>query len=286
MVKLRIRSVIDYCIQVYGSSINATQLAKLDKLQHRAAKITTMTMKFTNREKLFLDLGWENYKSRIDYLSLCLFHKIHIHETRPQIRECMPHINQNFFLTRSQRYYENYTIRDSDFNNSFFPKTLKLWNNLPVHLRTLNLQDFKLELSSIMKPKRNRLYNIGSKFGNAIHTQIRLNCSQLNSHLYSFGLSSTPYCLCQAQETTKHFLLECFLYSNERHELFEKLKGVLERRHTDHYNKSELLLILLHGEKPDIPEKYSHNKLIFKYVQEFLIKSKKLVRCSKNQFIP
>ena len=48
------------------------------------------------------------------------------------------------------------------------------------------------------------------KFGNAIHTQIRLNCSQLNSHLYSFGLSSTPYCLCQAQKTTKHFLLECF----------------------------------------------------------------------------
>ena len=137
-----------------------------------------------------------------------------------------------------------------------------------------------------MKPKKHRLHNIGSKFGNSIHTQIRLNCSQLNSHLYSFGLSSTPNCLCQVQETTKHYLLDCFLYSIERNELFDKLKGVLERKHTDNYSKTELLQILLQGEKPEIYEKYSHNKLIFKYVQDFLIKTKRLVFKSRNQYIP
>ena len=52
------------------------------------------------------------------------------------------------------------------------------------------------------------------------------------------------------------------------------------------YNKSELLQILLRGEKPEIYEKYSHNKLIFKYVQDFLIKTKRLVFKSKNQYIP
>ena len=286
MVKMHIRSSIDYCIQVFGNSINGTQIAKLDKLQQRAAKITTMTMKFTSKEKLFLDLGWENYKTRIEYLSLCLFHKIHTYETRPQIRQCMPPLNHNYSITRSQRFYNNYQTRDSDFNNSFFPKTLKIWNSLPVYLRNLDMQEFKQELSAVMKPRKNRLYNIGSKFGNSIHTQIRLNCSQLNSHLYSFGLSVTPNCLCQAQETTKHFLMECFLYSNERNELFEKLNGVLERRNTNKYNKSELLHILLHGEKPEIYEKYSHNKLIFRYVQDFLCKTKRLVFKSKNQFIP
>ena len=105
-----------------------------------------------------------------------------------------------------------------------------------------------------MKPKKNRLYNIGSKFGNSIHTQLRLNCSQLNSHLYSFGLSLSPNCLCQAQETTKHFMLDCFIFSIERNELFEKLEGVLERKHTDNYSKTELLQILLQGEKPEIYE--------------------------------
>ena len=286
MVKMHIRSSIDYCIQVFGNSINGTQIAKLDKLQQRAAKMTTMTMKFTSKEKLFLDLGWENYKTRIDYLSLCLFHKIHTYETRPQIRQCMPPLNQNFSITRSQRFYNNYQTRDTEFNNSFFPKTLKTWNSLPVYLRNLDIQEFKQELSVLMKPRKNRLYNVGSKFGNSIHTQIRLNCSQLNSHLYSFGLSVTPNCLCQAQETTKHFLLECFLYSNERNELFEKLNGVLERRNTNKYNKSELLHILLHGEKPELYEKYSHNKLIFRYVQDFLCKTKRLVFKSKNQYIP
>ena len=286
MFKMHIRSCIDYCIQVFGNSINETQIAKLDRLQHRAAKITTMAMKFTSKEKLLLDLGWENYKTRIEYLSLCLFHKIHTHETRPQIRECMPPVNNNHTATRSQRYYNNYSTRDAEFNNSFFPKTVRRWNNLPVYLRNLSIDEFKIELAAILKPKKNRLYNIGSKFGNSIHTQLRLNCSQLNSHLYSFGLSLSPNCLCQAQETTKHFMLDCFIFSIERNELFEKLEGVLERKHTDNYSKTELLQILLQGEKPEIYEKYRHNKLIFKYVQDFLFKTKRLVYKSKNQYIP
>ena len=167
----------------------------------------------------------------------------------------MPPINHNFNSTRSQRYYNNYTVRDTDFNNSFFPKTVKIWNNLPVYIRNLSIDEFKIELAEIMKPKKNRLNNIGSKFGNSIHTQLRLNCSQLNSHLYSFGLSTTPNCLCQVQETTKHFLMECFLFSNERTELYQKLAGVLERKNTDKYSNAELLQILLHGEKPEIYKK-------------------------------
>ena len=150
----------------------------------------------------------------------------------------------------------------------------------------MDLVEFKLELGKIMKPKKHRLHNVGSKYGNSIHTQIRLNCSQLNSHLYSFALSPTPNCLCQALETTKHFLLDCFLYSNERNELFTKLAGVLEKKSVDNYNRTDLIQILLYGEKPQIYEKYNHNKLIFRYVQDFLIKTHRLVYKSKNQYIP
>ena len=39
-------------------------------------------------------------------------------------------------------------------------------------------------------------------------------------------------------------MLDCFIYSIERNELFEKLEGVLERKHTGNYSKSELLQIL------------------------------------------
>ena len=77
-------------VQVYGPRLNNIQIDKLDKLQYRAARITTMAMKFTSKQKLYEDLGWECIAKRIQLLSLCLFHKIHIHETRPQIRKCMP----------------------------------------------------------------------------------------------------------------------------------------------------------------------------------------------------
>ena len=68
----------------------------------------------------------------------------------------MPPLNHNFNSTRSQRFYNNYPIRDTDFNNSFFPKTVKTWNNLPVYLRNLGIDEFKIELAEIMKPKKNR----------------------------------------------------------------------------------------------------------------------------------
>ena len=80
--------------------------------------------------------------------------------------------------------------------------------------------------------------------------------------------------------------MECFLFSNERTELYQKLAGVLERKNTDKYSNAELLQILLHGEKPEIYEKYNHNKLIFKYVQDYLVKTKRLVYKSKNQYVP
>ncbi len=76
-------------------------------------------------------------------------------------------------------------------------------------------------------------------------------------------------------------MLDCFIFSIERNELFEKLEGVLERKHTDNYSKTELLQILLQGEKPEIFEKYRHNKLIL-----LLEKPCPLVRSYPTIFTP
>ena len=70
MLQMHVIHCIDYCIQVFGNSINETQIAKLDKLQHRAAKVTTMVMKFTSNEKLFLDLGpGKTIKQELDIIN-------------------------------------------------------------------------------------------------------------------------------------------------------------------------------------------------------------------------
>ena len=140
MFKMHVRSCIDYCIQVFGPSLNATQIDKLDKLQYRAARIATMALKFTSKQKLFIDLGWESIEKRIEYLSLCLFHKIHIHETRTQIRQCLPPVNLYPNLTRSNKHYNKYPETNTDFCNSFFPKISTLWNNLPFNIRNMDIR--------------------------------------------------------------------------------------------------------------------------------------------------
>ena len=283
MYKMHVRSCIDYCLPVYGPSLSNTQVNKLDQLQYRAARMATMAMKFTSKEKIFKDLGWESIENRIKYLSLTLFHKIHIHETRPLIRSCMPPINQYQNFTRSNRYYNTYTQKDATFCNSFFPKISNLWNDLPSELRHKGMIDFKTELGWLLKPPKIRLYCIGSKFGNSIHTQLRVNKSQLNDHLFTMRLSNTPSCICsEPLETTEHFILDCFMYEVERQELFTNISGLLIKK-LDKYNRHDLVTALLFGENVHDSERYQHNKLLFKNFQNFLIKTKRLCYKSKLQ---
>ena len=83
LYKLTVRSVIDYALPVYCNTLKQTELARLDNIQYRAAKLVTGTYHLTSRDKLNDELGWENIQKRCDILSLSIFHKIHRYETRP-----------------------------------------------------------------------------------------------------------------------------------------------------------------------------------------------------------
>ena len=57
---------------------------------------------------------------------------------------------------------------------------------------------------------------------NIIHAQLRLNCSNLNSHLVSLHVKDDPSCICGHNvENAYHYLLSCPLYVNERQKLFD-----------------------------------------------------------------
>ena len=57
--------------------------------------------------------------------------------------------------------------------------------------------------------------------------------------------------------------------------MFSKLNGLLEQP-VSKYTKANLCDILLHGEKPEIKDKYMHNKHIFFCVQRFICKTKRM----------
>ena len=193
-------------------------------------------------------------------------------------------VNQYQNFTRSNKFYNTYTQKDITFCNSFFPKISNLWNDLPFELRNKDMIDFKTELGWLLKPPKIRLYSIGSKFGNSIHTQLRVGKTQLNDHLFTMRLTNTTGCLChEPVESTEHFLLDCFLYEVERQELFANISGLLIKK-LDKYNRNDLVTALLFGERIHDSERYLHNKQLFKTVQNFLIKTKRLCYKSKLQF--
>ena len=145
LYKLTIRSVIDYGLPVYFKTLTQTQIARLENVQYRAAKVVTGALHFTSKEKLNLELGWETIQCRADMLGLNIFHKIHLKETRPLIQKCMPKLDiERTNLLRSKGGYLPFINYGDKFWKSFFPHISRLWNTIGLDVQCKTLEDFKL----------------------------------------------------------------------------------------------------------------------------------------------
>ena len=105
------------------------------------------------------------------------------------------------------------------------------------------------------------MYSFGSKVGNSYQTQLRVGRSQLNVHLFEIGLASTPGCLCgHKQESISHFLIDCFLYHNERELLLLNILSLVKANLSQAY----LCNTMLFGDKfSHLVNNFSINKHIF-----------------------
>ena len=229
---------------------------------------------YTSADKLNTELGWESIKTRAEFLGLCIFHKIHLNETRPLIRQCMPDINYENRL-RSQGSYKSFPYISVKYSNSFFPHFTKRWNDLPRSIR--NKQDmtsFKSELKLILKPQKYKHFSRGTKLGNSLLTQIRVGRSELNEHRFTIGQSDTSACWCShPSDSPQHYLLDCFLFSEERRTLFglvENISPSFERK-----TRIEKLNILLYGINNDNMTFLNKNVKITLAVQDFILKTKR-----------
>ena len=275
LYKTVVRSVIDYALPVYYKTLRQNELQRLENVQYRAAKIVSGALHLTSREKLNKELGWESISERGDFLSINIFHKIHLHETRPLVRNCMPRLDfENKFNLRNKNGYVPFPYRGNKFNLSFFPNTAKIWNSIPKDIKLQNLHDFKISMKKMFKPPKFKHFSRGSKSGNMLLTRIRVGRSDLNQHKFSIGLVDSPDCLCHYKsESPEHFFLDCFLYSPERRILF----GLIE-----HYvpffpnlTKRRKLELILNGVYIDNDEFLSTNTIIMKATQAFILNTKR-----------
>ena len=117
LYKVCVRSTLEYGLVLYWHTLKPTEAARLEQIQYRAAKICTGALHFSSQHKLQVDLSWEKLEDRAKFLGICIFHKIHLWQTRPLIRKCMPPLNTN--KTRNSGTYIRCRYYNKKYNNSF-----------------------------------------------------------------------------------------------------------------------------------------------------------------------
>ena len=136
------------------------------------------------------------------------------------------------------------------------------------------LIDFKSKIKNDMKPVKIKHLSKGSKTGNTLLTRVRLDRSDLNLHKYSIGLSDSPECTCHAkQESSFHFIMDCFLYTSERQTLYSLVEQYIPNFNKFNKRKQyEVLVIGINTENPDY--EYTNTNITFA-VQNFIFKTKR-----------
>ena len=273
LYKLTVRSVIDYALPVYYKTLKQTEMSRLESLQYRAAKIVSGALHYTSKDKLNDELGWETITERGNLLSLSIFHKIHLHETRPLVRKCMPKLNlDNNYKIRNKGVYVPFPHKGDKFNLSFFPNTTKLWNSLQKETQLKPLDEFKIGIKKDIKPPKYKHFARGSKLGNKELTRIRVGRSFLNQHSFTIGLADSPECLCHFRtESPEHYFLDCFLYSPERQTLFSLIEHYVP--YFNRLTKKKKLDLILRGVNIDDEVFLKTNTTLTKAVQNFIIKT-------------
>ena len=273
LYKLTVRSFIDYGLITYYHSLNQTEMIRLSQIQYRAAKLCTGALHFTNQSKLEVDLGWETPETRANFLGLCQFQKFHLKLTRPLILSIMPNFNTNR-KTRNIEIYQNFPKKSHKFSNSFFPYFTKLFNTLSTDIQSENdIITFKEKLKFKLKHKKHKHFSWGSKRGNALQTQLRVGRSLLNSHGFSINLADSDLCLCSRSETTTHYMTQCFLYTEERHRLYNSIEQLIPKFST--FSNKKQSEILLNGINLNADETDVRNSKIVYLVQNYIFQTKR-----------
>ena len=274
LYKITVRSVIDYALPVFYHTLKQTEKARLENVQYQAAKLVTGAYNLSSKQKLNRDLGWETIQCRADILGLNIFHKIHVKETRPLIRDCMPKLDRDKDITlRSKIGYQPFKTKSDKFSKSFFPHFSKMWNSLANDITNKNIHDFKI-FTNTLKPKKIKHFSRGNKYTNSLLTRIRIGRSDLNQHKFTIGLTDSPECDCHfKEESPKHYFMDCFLYTQERQQLFKLIGHYIPK--FEKTNKNVKLDIILNGLNSENDEFFHLNIILTKAVQNYILKTKR-----------
>ena len=255
--KMHIRPHLDYCDIIFHSPVithdNDTSLtlnytmSALERTQYQAALAVSGAWKGSNRDKIYEELGWETLDNRRYLRRLIMIYKIIKKLTPEYLRDPIPSRGQYNF--RSPDLLPLIPCRSTRYRNSFYPDSIKLWNNIGPEFRNAeSLSIFKRSILRIIRPTKKDTFNIHNREGVKWIFQLRVGLSPLRKHKANHNFIDTPngICLCaQDEETTQHFLLDCPILALPRRELFRKIDPILvmnDLASLSDRNKKDLLL--------------------------------------------
>ena len=141
-----IRPYFDYCSSVWGEC-SVTLCDKLQKLQNRAARVTTRSG-YDVSAKHLISLCQDNLTKRRKKLKATLMFKI-LNGLAPDYLEDLFAIRTTKYKVRNLEMKLNLPKLNTNYlKRSFSYSVASIWNNLPNNLRTIeSLRSFKREVN-------------------------------------------------------------------------------------------------------------------------------------------
>ena len=119
---------------------------RLERVQLNAARIVTGQPLFSSQNSLYFETGWEALADRRKNRKLTLMYIIVNADAPASLTDLMPNrvIDVSIYDLRNNQNFNILCTRLRSFETSFFPSTLKLWNDLDPQIRcSPSLSQFK-----------------------------------------------------------------------------------------------------------------------------------------------
>ena len=105
-------------------------MESIERIQYQAALIITGAWKGSNRNKLYEELGWESLSNRRWSRRLFQMFKIYNGLTPNYLTENLPSKRRLLYGNINPNIYQQISCNTARYKNSFFPDSIKAWNNL------------------------------------------------------------------------------------------------------------------------------------------------------------
>jgi hypothetical protein len=232
-----IRPILEYGDIIFDGCSD-TAANRLENVQRQAGLTCTGAFRHTRHTALLEELGWPPLSKRRKHHRLNVMFKLLNGMAPPYLLNLCPP------LTRDRTPYNLRTghnvtmpqLKTSTYQNSFFPQSIKNWNELPTKNREVGtIHTFKEHQKKNSGYKINILYHLFSSKAAINHTRIRLGLSGLASQRFDYKHIKNPICIrCNAKsESPAHFFLLCPSYAAQRIDFLREICLILHNNNIE-----------------------------------------------------